>query len=77
MSAWPIPLRHQAGSTFILAGEDEDRVTPGDALAAVHRFLRWEYECLRRRIGHLGFDRKDPARFAVFSRFRGHEEFPR
>ena len=38
--------RDETRPAFVLAGEDEDRITFGDALAAIHRLLRTERECL-------------------------------
>ena len=43
---------------FVLARENEDRITFGDALATIHRLLRAEHECPRPRIANLGFDRE-------------------
>jgi hypothetical protein len=43
---------------FVLARDDENRITLGDALATIHRFLRVERECLRPRIANLDFDHK-------------------
>ena len=39
---------------FVLTGEDEDRITFGDALSAIQRLLRVERESLRQWIANLG-----------------------
>jgi hypothetical protein len=44
---------------LVLAREDENSIAFGDALAAIHRFLRVERERRRPRIANLGFDRED------------------
>ena len=43
---------------FVLAREDEDRISFGDVLATIHRLLSIERERLRTRIANLSFDRK-------------------
>ena len=52
------PARDETGSALILASEDKDHIAFGDLLAAIHRLLRIEHECLRPRIFNLGFDHK-------------------
>ena len=51
-------VRDETGSAFVLTCEDKDHIAFGDLLAAIHRLLRIEHECLRPRIFNLGFDRK-------------------
>ncbi len=51
------PLAMRPGP-FVLAREDEDRISFGDVLATIHRLLSIERERLRTRIANLSFDRK-------------------
>jgi hypothetical protein len=53
--------RDEAWPAFVLAREDEDRIAPGDVLAAIHRLLRAERERVCPWIANLGFDREHHA----------------
>src|SRR5262249_37438225 len=53
--------RDEALPALIFAGEDKDRVAPGDVLASVHCLLLAERELLCPGISDLGFDREHPA----------------
>src|SRR2546423_9185210 len=51
-------VRDETWPAFVLAREDEDRITFGDVLATIHRLLRAERERRCPRIANLGFDRE-------------------
>src|SRR4029450_10752634 len=52
--------RDETRAAFVLAREDENRISFGDVLATIHRLVRAERERLRPRITNLGFDREHP-----------------
>ena len=55
------PLANETWPAFVLVREDEDRIAFGDVLAAIHRLLRAERECLCPRVADLGFDGENHA----------------